>query len=79
MRQFARLMVMVFLLVVPTAAVLAQDSGVPEPKSEKQLAKEARIEEYLRKKEQRLAEKEAREFVNRPLPQYRTRRVRDSR
>jgi len=62
MRQFARLMVMVFLLVVPTAAVLAQDSGVPEPKSEKQLAKEARIEEYLRKKEQRLAEKEAREF-----------------
>jgi len=62
MRQFARLMVALFLLVAPTAAVLAQDSGVPEPKTEKQKAKEARIEQYLIKKEQRLAEKEAREF-----------------
>lgn len=63
MRQLARLMVVVFLLVVPPAAVLAQNSDVPEPKSEKQKAKEARIEEYLRKKEERLAEKEAREFA----------------
>ena len=63
MRQLARLMVVVFLLVVPPAAVLAQNSDVPEPKSEKQKAKEARIEEYLRNKEERLAEKEAREFA----------------
>ena len=62
MRQLAWLMVIVFLLVVPPAAVLAQDPDVPEPKTEKQKAKEARIEEYLRKKEQRLAEKETREF-----------------
>ena len=62
MRQLARLMMVLVLLVAPYVAVMAQNADPSEPKSEKQLAKEARIEEYLRKKEQRLAEKEAREF-----------------
>ena len=62
MRQLARLMMALLLLLAPPVAVLAQDSDPSDPKSDKQKAKEARIEEYLRKKEQRLAEKEARQF-----------------
>jgi tetratricopeptide (TPR) repeat protein len=63
MKQLARLASILSLLVVCLASVQAQTPDSPDEKTDKQKAKEARIEEYLRKKEQRLAEKEAREFA----------------
>ncbi len=55
MRTVARSLLAVLLLASPGIA-LAQD---PDAKTDKQKAKEQRIEEYLRKKEQRRAEAEA--------------------
>lgn len=56
MKPLARI-VTLFVLVAAAPALLAQEA--PAPPSDKQKAKEARIEEYLRKKEERLAAKDA--------------------
>jgi len=51
--------VTVLVLLLPSPALLAQGSADPAPPDDKAKAKQARIEEYLRKKEERLAAKDS--------------------